>query len=84
MAIIGKGWKEQELITSDDIRMHLDGHLRIRPHTVPDGMVGKLYTIDGIPRVCEVIMDHLERRSKLFEGYTKRQIKDKEKEDAKQ
>jgi len=84
MATIGRGWKEQELITSDDIRMYLDACLSIKPHAVPKGMVGKLYTIDGQVDLCEAIMNHLERRAKLFGGYTKRQLKEGEKENDKE
>jgi len=69
--------REQQLMTIDDIKMHLDGQLRIRSHKVPHGMVGKLYTIDGIDQAAEAIFYHLERRAKLFNGYTKPQRKEK-------
>ena len=69
---------EQELMTEDDIKMHLDGCLKIRAHKVPSGMVGKLYNIDGIIQAAEAIFYHLERRAKLFEGYVKPQKKEKQ------
>ncbi|KKL09583.1 hypothetical protein LCGC14_2564400, partial [marine sediment metagenome] len=63
--------KEQELITYDDLRGILDVELEIKPHSVPDNMIGHLYTIDGKVQVIEAIMGRLESRSKLFKGHTK-------------
>ena len=76
------GWKAQELITFDDIKMYLDAMLKISIHPVPQGMVGNLYVIDGKLKVAEAIMNRLEERSKLFGVYTKpnKEIKNGEEE----
>jgi hypothetical protein len=64
---------DQELMTFDDIKMLLDANLRIGSHSVPDGMVGNLYCIEGIYAAAIAIFKTLERRSKLFKGHTKPQ-----------
>ena len=68
---------EQELMTFDDIKMLLDGHLQIKPHPIPSGMVGNLLTIDGITPAAYAIFKTLERRAKMFNGHTKPQREEK-------
>ncbi len=70
--------EEQELITYDDIRAILDSTLMLKQHPIPEYMVGALYVIDGKTQAIETIMAQLERRSKLFKGYTKPQKEEKD------
>ena len=65
------GELEQELLTPEDIEMYMKAQLSIKSHPIPEGMIGQLFTIDGIPQAAEAIFYHLENRAKLFGGHVK-------------